>query len=299
MVEHISLKVFLQKKERAVILHSGLLSVSPVNGGRMLASFLLFILFGAVAGVLAGLLGIGGGLVIVPILVFTLPSLGAPDAHLMNLALGTSLASIIFTSISSLRSHNKRGAVRWDVFWPISPGILAGTFIGALSTAWMPTHILKGIFLVFLYYAAGNMLFGRKPKASRQLPAAPGMVAAGGVIGFVSSLVGIGGGTLSVPFLAMCNIEMHTAIGTAAAIGLPIALAGTAGNIWGGWSATGLPGFSIGFVYLPGLIGIVSASMLTAPLGAKLAHRLPVAQLKKIFAVLLLVVATKMLISIF
>ncbi len=265
----------------------------------MLTTFLFFILFGAVAGVLAGLLGVGGGLVIVPVLAFTLPSLGAPVEHIMNIALGTSLATIIFTSISSMRAHNSRGAVRWDIFRAITPGILAGTFIGALSTAWLPTATLKGIFLVFLYYAASNMLFGGKPKSSRQTPGTAGMACAGGIIGFVSSLVGIGGGTLSVPFLAMCNVEIHTAIGTAAAIGLPIAIAGTAGNICGGWSAAGLPPFSLGFVYLPGLIGIVCASMCTAPLGAKLAHRLPVAKLKKIFAVLLLVVATRMLLSLF
>lgn len=265
----------------------------------MLTSLILFVVFGALAGILAGLLGIGGGLVIVPILAFTLPPLGTPHEHVMNLALGTSLASIIFTSISSMYAHNRRKAVRWDIFWSITPGILVGTFIGALSTAWMPTNVLKGIFLVFLYYAAGTMLLGGKPKASRQIPAPPGMVGAGGVIGFISSLVGIGGGTLSVPFLSMCNIEMHVAIGTAAAIGLPIALAGTAGNIWGGWNTAGLPDFSLGFVYLPALAGIVCASMLTAPLGAKLAHSMPVAKLKKIFAVLLLVVATRMLISIF
>ncbi len=263
----------------------------------MLTSFLFFLFFGAIAGILAGLLGIGGGLVIVPVFVFVLPFLGASYEHIMNIALGTSLATIIFTSISSMRAHNSRGAVRWDIFRTITPGILGGTFIGALSTAWMPTNILKGIFLVFLYYAAGNMLFGGKPKPSRQVPGAAGMVSAGGIIGFISSLVGIGGGTLSVPFLAMCNVEIHTAIGTAAAIGLPIALAGTAGNIWGGWGISGLPDFSLGFIYLPGLIGIVSASMCTAPLGAKFAHRLPVAKLKKIFAVLLLVVATRMLLS--
>ncbi len=265
----------------------------------MLTSLILFIAFGALAGILAGLLGIGGGLVIVPILVFSLPPLGAPAEYVMNLALGTSLASIIFTSISSLNAHNRRGAVRWEIFWPITPGILAGTFFGALSTSWMPTNLLKGIFLIFLYYTAANMLLNRKAKASRQLPASAGMTAAGGVIGFVSSLVGIGGGTLSVPFLSMCNVKMHVAIGTASAIGLPIAIAGTAGNIWGGWNASGLPEYSLGFVYLPALVGIVSASMCTAPLGAKLAHSLPVDRLKKIFALLLLVVATRMLISLF
>ncbi len=259
------------------------------------SSLLLFVSFGAFAGILAGLLGIGGGLVIVPILVFALPTLGVPDEHLMNVALGTSLASIIFTSISSTIAHNRREAVRWDIFLRITPGIVIGTFVGALATTVLPTTALKVIFVIFLYYAASHMISGRRPKASRDIPHSLGMTGAGGVIGFISSLVGIGGGTLSVPFLTMCNIRIHVAIGTAAAIGLPIAVAGTAGNIVGGWSARGLPPWSLGFVFLPALAGIVSGSMLTAPLGAKLAHSLPVSRLKKAFALLLLVVATRML----
>lgn len=265
----------------------------------MISTLLIFVLLGVFAGILAGLLGIGGGLVIVPILVFTLPPLGIPQEHLMHIALGTSLASIIFTSISSMRSHNKRGAVRWDIFKAITPGIILGTFLGSLSTSFMNTNFLKGIFVVFLYYVASQMLFGLKPKASRQVPGSKGMFTAGSVIGIFSSLVGIGGGTLSVPFLTMCNVVIHTAIGTAAAIGLPIAIAGTIGYVWTGLGTEGLPSYCVGYVYLPALIGIVSASMLTAPIGVRLAHSLPVNKLKKIFAVLLIVVATRMLISIF
>ncbi len=265
----------------------------------MISTLLIFVVLGIFAGILAGLLGIGGGLVIVPILVFTLPPLGIPEVHLMHIALGTSLASIIFTSISSMRSHNKRGAVRWDIFKTITPGIIIGTFLGSLSTSFMNTNFLKAIFVIFLYYVASQMLFGLKPKASRQVPGSKGMLTAGSVIGIFSSLVGIGGGTLSVPFLTMCNVVIHTAIGTAAAIGLPIAIAGTAGYIWTGLGVEGLPPYCIGYVYLPALLGIVSASMLTAPIGVKLAHSLPVDKLKKIFAVLLIIVATRMLISIF
>jgi uncharacterized membrane protein YfcA len=265
----------------------------------MISTLLIFVVLGIFAGILAGLLGIGGGLVIVPILVFTLPPLGIPEVHLMHIALGTSLASIIFTSISSMRSHNKRGAVRWDIFKTITPGIIIGTFLGSLSTSFMNTNFLKAIFVIFLYYVASQMLFGLKPKASRQVPGSKGMLTAGSVIGIFSSLVGIGGGTLSVPFLTMCNVVIHTAIGTAAAIGLPIAIAGTAGYIWTGLGVEGLPPYCIGYVYMPALLGIVSASMLTAPIGVKLAHSLPVDKLKKIFAVLLIIVATRMLISIF
>ncbi len=265
----------------------------------MITILLTFMALGALAGVLAGLLGIGGGLVIVPILVFSFTPLGFPEQHLMHLALGTSLASIIFTSISSFMAHHRRGAVIWPIVKSITPGILIGTFLGTCLASIMNTMLLKGLFVVFLYYVAAQMLLNIKPKPSRKIPGNVGMFGVGNVIGSISSLVGIGGGTLSVPFMTFCNINMHSAVGTASAIGLPIALAGTAGFIWNGIGVPGLPEWSIGYVYLPALIGIVSASMLTAPLGVKLAHSLPVPRLKKVFAILLLVVATRMLMSIF
>lgn len=265
----------------------------------MLTILLTFIVLGAIAGILAGLLGIGGGLVIVPILVFSFGPMGFPQEHIMHLALGTSMASIIFTSISSMRAHNKRGAVLWPIFKSITPGIIVGTFIGTCIASIMNTTLLKGIFVVFLYYVASQMLLNIKPKPTRKIPGTAGMFGSGSIIGAVSSLVGIGGGTLCVPFMTFCNIEMHAAVGTAAAIGLPIALAGTAGYVWNGIGVAGVPDWSIGYVYLPALIGIVAASMFTAPYGVKLSHSLPVSKLKKIFAVLLLVVATRMLISMF
>ena len=258
---------------------------------------LIYLALGAFAGVLAGLLGIGGGLVIVPMLTFTFAALGIPHEHILHLALGTSLASIIFTSISSLLAHHKRGAVMWPTVVSITPGILIGTFFGTWVAAQLSTNFLKIFFGIFLIYVATQMLLGIKPKASRALPGTAGMFASGSIIGIFSSLVGIGGGTLSVPFLVFHNSAMHQAIGTAAAIGLPIALAGAAGNILNGWSASDLPAGCIGYVYLTALFGIVAASVFTAPLGAKLAHSLPVAKLKKIFAVLLYAVGIKMLIG--
>lgn len=263
----------------------------------MLPVFLIYLALGAVAGIFAGLMGIGGGLVIVPMLVFCFTGLGFSHEHIMHIALGTSLASIIFTSISSFMAHHRRGAVRWDIVRAIAPGIVTGTLLGAYIAAMLSTVMLKVCFGMFLYYVAIQMLLDRKPKASRQIPGFAGMFATGNVIGIVSSLLGIGGGTLSVPFLVWCNIAVHHAIGTAAAIGLPIALAGSAGYILTGLDVSGLPPYSLGYIYFPALIGIVSASMLTAPLGARLAHWLPVAKLKRIFAVLLLIVGTKMLIS--
>jgi len=262
-----------------------------------MVSFALYLATGLFAGFLAGLLGVGGGLVIVPALVFIFAAQSFPAEHLMHIALGTSLASILFTSVSSLRAHHAHGAVVWRVVRGISPGIVAGTLLGSLLAAQLSTYFLKVFFIVFLYYVAAQMLLNIKPKPSRQLPGAAGLFAAGGVIGGVSSLVGIGGVTLSVPFMTWCNLKMHQAIGTSAAIGFPIAAAGAVGFLLNGLAASGLPQYSWGFIYLPALAGLVFASVLTAPFGARLAHRLPVAKLKKIFAALLLVLGTRMLVG--
>lgn len=260
---------------------------------------LLYVALGSVAGVLAGLLGIGGGLVIVPMLTFAFTGQGFAHEHILHMALGTSLASILFTSLSSVRSHHQRGAVHWPVVLKITPGILVGTFCGAWVASLLSTDFLKGFFAVFLLYVATQMLLGIKPKAKRDIPGAPGMFGAGGTIGVFSSLVGIGGGTLSVPFLVWHNTAMRHAIGTSSAIGFPIAVAGTLGYLVNGWGVTGLPPYSLGYIQLSALAGIVAASVCTAPLGARLAHTLPVDKLKKIFAMLLYFVALRMLWSIF
>ncbi|GAB4334644.1 MAG: sulfite exporter TauE/SafE family protein [Desulfobulbaceae bacterium] len=265
----------------------------------MLTLIAVYLALGAVAGVLAGLMGIGGGLVIVPMLVFCFSGLGMAHAHIMHIALGTSLATIIFTSVSSFMAHHRRGAVHWDIVVRIVPGIIAGTLLGAWLASRLTTDLLKGFFGVFLMYVAVQFLLDRKPKPSREVPGMAGMSATGMVIGVVSSLMGIGGGTLSVPFMIWCNIPVHHAIGTSAAIGFPIALAGTVGYVLTGLQVAGLPPLSLGYVYLPALGGIVAASMLTAPLGVRLAHHLPVPKLKRIFAVFLLVVGGKMVFSVF
>lgn len=265
----------------------------------MFTSLFIYACMGVLAGILAGLFGIGGGLVLVPMLVAAFPHFGLPSHQIMHLALATSMSSIIFTSISSCMAHNRRGAVKWQVFWRLAPGILAGSFFGSMVASFLPTTFLKGFFALFLYFVSYRMFRGGKPTGSRQLPGTPGMIASGGIIGAVSSWVGIGGGTLTVPFLLWCNVEAHAAVGTAAAVGLPIALAATSGYVAGGLHVGGLPAWSLGFVYLPALVGIVCTSMLMAPVGARLAHSLPVSRLKKAFAVLLFVVATRMAWSIF
>jgi uncharacterized membrane protein YfcA len=260
---------------------------------------LLYLATGAFAGVLAGLLGVGGGLIIVPLLTFVFTSQHLPPSYILHLALGTSLASIIFTSVSSLRAHHARGAVHWPVVRNISIGIMTGTLLGSWVAAHLSTQFLKGFFIVFVYYVALQMLLNIRPKPSRTLPGGGGMFGVGNVIGGVSSLVGIGGGSLSVPFLTWCNLPMHHAVGTSAAIGFPIAVAGAVGYVLNGLNVATLPEWTLGFVYLPALAGVSMASILTAPLGAKLAHSLPVPKLKKAFACLLIVMGTKMLASFF
>jgi uncharacterized protein len=265
----------------------------------MLITLLMYCAVGAIAGILAGLLGIGGGLVIVPMLVYVFAINHIPQELTMHLALATSMSSIMFTSVSSFMAHHRRGAVRWEVVRRIVAGILTGTFLGSCFASAMSTNFLKGFFVIFLYFIAVQLLLNKKPQGGRELPGKGGMFGVGNGIGVISSLVGIGGGSLSVPFMLWCNIPVHQAIGTSAAIGLPIAIAGTVGYIFNGWHVANLPQYSLGYVYLPALVGIAAVSVLTAPLGVKLAHSLPVDRLKRIFAVLLLIVATRMLVKIF
>ncbi|WP_332674396.1 sulfite exporter TauE/SafE family protein [Aromatoleum sp.] len=254
---------------------------------------------GAVVGFFAGLLGVGGGGIMVPVLTSLFIAQGFPANAVVHLALGTSMAAIVVTSMSSLRAHHNHGAVRWEIVRFITPGILLGTFGATFIASRVASAPLAIFFVCFMGYVSLQMLVNVKPKPSRELPGPLGMGAVGVGIGGVSALVAIGGGSLSVPFMTWCNIKVHNAIGTSAAIGLPIALAGTLGYLVNGWSAAGTPEYSLGFVYLPALVLVSAVSMFTAPLGAKLAHRLPVATLKKIFAGVLMLLSAKMLHSIF
>lgn len=255
---------------------------------------LVYAFIGALAGISAGLLGIGGGLVIVPMLSITLAWQNMDPNLIMHVALGTSMASIIFTSLSSSRAHHKRGAVNWKIVAYISPGILIGSFCSTYFVAILPTKFLQIFFVVFLIYASSQMILDKKPKPSRQMPAFMGTSSVGIFIGFISSLVGIGGGTLSVPFMVWHNVPLRNAIGTSSAIGFPIAIAGTLGYVLNGLGTLGLAPYSMGFVYLPALAGIVIMSILTAPIGVRMAHTLPVSSLKKVFAILLIIVGIRM-----
>ncbi|MGH8762256.1 MAG: sulfite exporter TauE/SafE family protein [Nitrosospira sp.] len=260
----------------------------------------VYLLLGAVVGFFAGLLGIGGGLIMVPVLTFIFSAQHFPPDRILHLALGTTMAAIIFTSASSLRAHHAHGAVNWQIVKTITPGIIVGTLGGATLVSMLSSEFLSMIFVVFIYYAATQMLLKITPKPSRRLPGKAGMFGAGSLIGATSSFVAIGGGLLTVPFLSICNVRLQHAIGTAAAVGFPIAVAGAIGYIANGAAQSQpLPAYSLGYVYLPALGWVVLASMLTAPLGAKTTHIVQTATLRKIFVVLLYLLGTKMLVGFF
>lgn len=263
------------------------------------AWWLTYPLIGAVVGYAAGLLGIGGGGLMVPLLTTLFVAQGFPQDKIVHMALGTSMAAIVTTSIASMRAHHSRGAVRWDIVRAITPGIVAGTFGATFLAAYLDSKPLAIFFAVFMFAMSVQMILNIKPEPTRELPGPVGTAGVGLVIGGTSALVAIGGGSLSVPFMTWCNVRIQVAIGTAAAIGFPIALAGTAGYIVNGWNMAGTPPLSFGFIYLPALVLITTVSALTAPLGAQLAHRLPVTMLKKLFAVLLVLLSLKMLHSLF
>jgi uncharacterized membrane protein YfcA len=254
-----------------------------------------YLAIGAAVGFLAGLLGIGGGMVLVPMLFFVFTAKGFPVEHLMHLSLATGLATILFTSLSSVRAHHRHGGVDWSVARAMAPGIMAGSLAAALAAGLIPSRPLAVFFTGFMFYAAAQMFVEVKPKAARQLPGRPGLFAAGAGIGAVSSVLAAGGAFMTIPFLAWCNMPLKRAIGTAAAVGFPIALAGSVGYVVQGLRTTGLPEGTLGYVYVPALALIVAASMPMAPLGARLAHRLPVRRLRVVFSLMLLALALRML----
>lgn len=250
---------------------------------------------GSCTGFLAGLLGIGGGMTMVPFMVLLLEHQGYPPELLVKVAVATSLATICFTSISSVRAHHRRGTVRWPVVARLAPGIVAGSLIGAQMAGALPALMMTLIFAGFVGFSATQMLRDRKPQPGRQLPGSLGLFGAGTAIGGASSLVGAGGAFISVPFMTWCNVPIHQAIGTSAALGFPTALAGTLGYVVAGRHLPGLPPGALGYLYLPALAVLASASVLAAPLGARASQALNVRQLKRAFAVLLYGLAAWML----
>ena len=253
-----------------------------------------FLLTGVLSGLLAGLFGVGGGVIMVPALILLYGHLGIGGDWVPHLAVGTSLATIVGTGAASALAHHRRGGVRWDLVARLTPGIVLGTWAGAVIAGVMPGLWLKRLFAAFLIYVGLRMLIPSRAVAPRPLPGTPGIWAVGGGIGTLSALVGIGGGTITVPFLARCGVGLRQAVGTSAACGVPIAVAGAIGYVVVGWGRTGLPDMSSGFVYWPAVLIMLVASMPTAPLGARLAHALPVNLLKRAFGCFLLLVAVRL-----
>ncbi len=258
----------------------------------MLFDFALYLAVGTVAGLLAGLLGIGGGLLVVAALSFTLPTLGVPAAQVMHVAVATSLASIVLTALASTRAHWRHGSVLPRTLAWLAPGLVAGGLAGAALASRLPGTALRVGVALFCVFSAWRMAFGAGAATDRDYeePRSPWLLAAGAGIGALSALVGIGGGTLTVPLLVALKARPVRAVGTSAACGLVIALAGAAGYVRGGHGAHGLPAGSIGYIYLPAALAVALASMLMAPVGVRLAHRLHATQLKRVFAAFLLVV---------
>ncbi|MEX0593880.1 MAG: sulfite exporter TauE/SafE family protein [Balneolaceae bacterium] len=259
----------------------------------------LWLLLGMVTGFLAGLFGIGGGGLMVPVLTTLFLWQGISSEWVVHMALATSMSAIIVTAMSSVRAHHRFGAVDWKVVWSMTPGVIFGGWFtawwtGSVSSAWLAIF-----FTLFMGGVSIRLFFSGQPTPSGDLPGRTGLAGAGALIGSISSLVAIGGGSLTVPFLVWKGKSIHQAVATSAGVGLPIALAGTAGYLMSGLQVQGLPQGSLGFIHLPAMICVASMSLLTAPLGARLSHRLPVVILKRLFGGLLMVLCAWMLYSLF
>jgi len=261
----------------------------------MSVTFLLYLLVGAVAGILAGLFGIGGGMVIVPVLIFSFAAQGVGADVLTHMAVATSLTTIVFTSMSSVREHHLNGAIDWSIVRNMALGIVVGTGVGVALISEVPGPVLQNIIGVFALLLAAKMFTGWEPPGEGKRPGSGALMSAGSVIGFGSSWFGIGGGTFTVPYLSWMKFSMREAVATSAACGIPIALTGAVANVAAGWSHEALPEWSTGFVYWPAVVGIALTSVPFARVGARLAHRLNAALLKKLFAVLLCVVGIRFL----
>ena len=237
-------------------------------------------------------------MILVPFLVMILTAGGFPSDSIIKVAIATSLTTILFTSMSSVRAHHQRGAVRWEIVKALAPGIVGGTLLGAQVVGALPGRLIAAFFAAFIGWSAVKMLMRRKSTGRdgqpRALPGATGLFATGGIIGVLSAFLGAGGGFLTIPFLTGRNIQIQQAIATSAACGFPIALAGTIGYVIAGWNVH-LPGQTFGYLYLPALAIIVPASVLMAPLGARAAHALSVGRMRVMFAILLIALAGYML----
>ena len=255
----------------------------------------VFIVLGTVVGFLAGLLGIGGGMTMVPLLTLVFTREGFAPEHVVHMAIATATATILFTSISSMREHQRHRAILWPVVAGMAPGIIAGSLVGPQIVGAMSPALLSSLFGVFVVFAATNIWLDRQPKPTHRLPGRGGLIAVGTGIGLIASMVGAGGAFMTVPFMTACNVPIRNCVATSAAVGLPVAAAATIGFVIAGMGQTGLPPHTIGYVHLPALFVIVAASVVSAPFGARAAHRWPVKTLKRSFALVLYALAGYML----
>lgn len=259
-----------------------------------MAAIGIYLLLGAAAGLLAGLLGVGGGLIIVPVLAGVFVQQGFGADIIMHMAVGTSLATIVLTSLSSMRAHHKKGAVRWRLFARLGPGIVLGALLGAAIADMLPSRSLQVFFGLFELGVAAQLSLNLRPPKVRQLAGRFSQFVAGVAIGLISAIVGIGGGSLTVPWLLWNGLPVREAVATSSACGLPIALAGATGFLLAG-GETGIE-YSSGYIYWPAFAMVVITSVLFAPVGAGLAHRINAQKLKQGFALFLCIVALLMLI---
>ena len=255
----------------------------------------VFVVLGAIVGFLAGLLGIGGGMTMVPLLTLVFSREGFAPEHVVHMAIATATATILFTSISSTREHQLHRAILWHVVAAWRPGVIVGSLVGPQIVGAMSTAPLSAFFGVFVAFAATNIWIDRQPKPTHELPGRGGLIAVGTGIGIIASMVGAGGAFMTVPFMTACNVPMRNCVATSAALGLPVAAAATIGFVIAGIGQTGLPPHTIGYVHLPALFVIVAASVISAPFGARAAHRWPVKTLKRAFAFVLYALAAYML----
>ncbi|GAB3105564.1 sulfite exporter TauE/SafE family protein [Aestuariicella hydrocarbonica] len=262
----------------------------------MLTILIVFAVVGVAAGLIAGLFGLGGGVVMVPAMIYTFGALAFPEAITVHLAVGTSLACIVVTASVAGWTHWQRGAIDWSLLKPLVPGVVLGAWLGAMVASQLAGEQLKLAFAVFLMLVALTML-RRLPSEGSALPGPVKLGVVAAAIGGFSSLFGVGGGSMTVPYLRFCGVAMARAVATSAALGLPIALSGAVSYVVQGWGEETLPEGALGFVYLPAFLGLVLCSAPASRVGAKLAHRLPAAKLQKAFAIVLLLIAAQLLVS--
>lgn len=263
---------------------------------ELIESVLLLLVAGSLAGVLAGLLGIGGGLVLVPALVFVFDLMEVPESVLSHMAIGTSLSTIIATSLSSARAHLKRGSLDKELFFMAAIPTALGAGVGSIVAGWLSGGLLALLFAIMAIIVSGKMILPSPPVATEEKPLRRRLIGnLTGLTGVLSAMIGVGGGAMNVPLMTSLGMQIHQAVGTSASLGFVIALPGTLGFIISGWGNPDLPGYTLGFVHWLGALCICSMTVACAPLGAAIAHRLNTKRLKQFFAIFLLFVALRTL----